>query len=133
MKQFGLIIALAAIALGLYNSWQLSQVRQKYAMLQGKPSNVAAAVNATQEPGLQDLLTNAQYHSARSKKLLNQGDYKGARTEMQKSLEAIQKARNLTNNQSGGIQDKLSSAQDKIQILLGRLESAGKNGINKTK
>lgn len=117
MKQFGLLIALVALVLGLYNAWQLSQIKDQMRALRAKSATVAKAAQPD-EPGVQELLARAQNHSAKAKQLMAKGDSKAARAEMQKSLEALRKAEGIASAQTNGLRDTFESARKKLEGAL---------------
>lgn len=112
MRVIGTLLLLAALALSVYNTLELSRLRKEMA---GVRSGVAAQSSAAaQEARAKELRRQAQEHATKSVELLKKGDTEGASREMKKSQELIAEAdKGGDTNMVGELRDLVSRVRGK--------------------
>jgi len=120
MKRFGVLLVLAAIALGLYNLWQISLLRGEIASARRETRQVREQVRKPDEA--QALIRRAREHAAKANRLIANGEHVRAKVELQRSLEALRKA-GAQAGKSSQLESTFSSLKEKMEGMLQELGS----------
>lgn len=92
-RLISMVFVLAVLALVSYSAWQVSLLKREVAALKTEVAALKAGKGgASEASGTLSLIAKAREHAERAKEHIRKGDLKRARTELDKSLQLMQRA-----------------------------------------
>ncbi|MCC6441941.1 MAG: hypothetical protein IT210_00645 [Armatimonadetes bacterium] len=131
MGRMGALLIIIALALGAYNAWSIAQVQENLDNLRKQAHAARAAAPTSEEPPrmAQDLLVSAQKHSLRARELLRKGQVKQATEELNKSIQELKAASDMTRSRSASalkdLNKTVNSLKETAEGLWSRLGGSG--------
>lgn len=122
-----LVVLIALLGLTSYNYVQIRRIERD--LVEVKSRILASEQAAEEEGGLLTALASATEHALRSKDLLSKGEMKSARTELEKSLQKLETAAELSRSPAEAAKRNLDAA---VSTAREELEKAWKEVSKQT-
>ncbi|HOK54477.1 MAG TPA: hypothetical protein PLZ21_07765 [Armatimonadota bacterium] len=119
-----LAVIAVVVLLGLtgYNFWQIKKLNQELMELKAQVQSSQTAESTTeQDEDLVAAILEVTAHTSKARKLLSDGDSKGARAELEKSLQGLENAARLSRDASSGAAKQVGSSWDTVKKQIDEL------------
>lgn len=123
-KFFTKIFTLILVVLVIYNCWQITLLKREVASLRRDIAAMNTLVT-TKKPS-ESILEDVRRYLENAKKLILKGEYKKADSELQNSINELEKARRDAGKSSTKViesmQNKVKEAADNLQELINKIK-----------
>ena len=115
MTRLGCIVLIVVLLIVGYDQWRIEQLRNEVESISQKV-HVGEDEDVKADAKPSDLVTSlaeVERHTQRAKKLLDEKDYKEAAAELDKALQSLESANDVSEDIMGDVAESLGQARDK--------------------
>lgn len=124
LTPFLMLVTIVLVALTAFNTWQISQLREELAGVKQKTHKSAEQVSAERE--LTKMLADAKQQTEHARELISGGQVARARLELNRSIQKIEKATQLSKDMANGAARSVTGVVSSLKSAISGA-SKGKN------